>query len=185
MRIAVTGANGHLGIRLVRHLLSAEFSSDDEQIEISAIVRSDSARSKLTGLYPNLDVHVVSYTDIAGLGVALSGCQVVVHLVGIIKESRNSSFQQAHEASCEALLSAAVTSGGGSGQGALYSVEGALQCIVGAGLSSDGTSSVGLSEAGLLPGRLRRLGSACRVGHRIGQMGGRQSIRGFPWHPQG
>jgi NADH dehydrogenase len=107
MKIAITGANGHLGIRLVGRLLGKQNHQPDAEADVIAIVRSESARSKLIQRFPDLAVHVVRYSDPEALDLALRGCDVVVHLVGIIKESKNSSFYEAHEASCTALLSAA------------------------------------------------------------------------------
>ncbi len=77
---------------------------------VVALVRSESAKEKLLGLYPSLDVHVVSYTDKEALGAALTGAGSVVHLVGIIKASQGNSYADAHEQSCEALLAACPAS---------------------------------------------------------------------------
>ncbi|HIG40820.1 MAG TPA: NAD-dependent epimerase/dehydratase family protein [Gammaproteobacteria bacterium] len=102
MQIAVTGANGHLGIRLVESLLGEH--------QVRAIVRSGPAQVKLRQRFPTLEIQIVQYTDANQLGEALKGCDVVVHLVGIIKESKNSKFVEAHETSCEALVLAAAAS---------------------------------------------------------------------------
>jgi len=98
VRVAITGANGHLGVRLVEQLLP--------ETEVRAIVRSERARSKLTDRFDDIDVCIVDYTDRQGLQKALIGCDAVVHLVGIIKESSASLFKTAHEDSCRVLVEA-------------------------------------------------------------------------------
>ena len=52
MNRAITGANGHLGIRLIRRL------SDNHTVK--AIVRSDRAKQALMHTFPDLDVVVVN-----------------------------------------------------------------------------------------------------------------------------
>ncbi len=95
--IAITGANGNLGVRLIQ-TLGAE--------KVRALVRSERASTSLISRFPNLDVKVVNYTDEVGLRQSLEGCQAVVHLVGILKEAKQSSYEQAHEQSCRTLVSA-------------------------------------------------------------------------------
>ena len=99
MRIAITGANGHLGLKLIDRLQS-------EGDDVRAIVRSEGAASTVRSYHPSADVCVVDYADSAGLHEALRGFDVLVHLVGIIKESAGNSFERAHEAPCRALLEA-------------------------------------------------------------------------------
>ena len=97
MPIAVTGANGHIGRRLLR-----------EQPDARAIVRSDRAAATLAG---HTDVRVVDYADRTALASACAGCDAVVHLVGIIREGANASFHDAHERPAEALARAARDAG--------------------------------------------------------------------------
>lgn len=95
--IAITGANGNLGGRLIETL--------GEQ-NVRALVRSNRAQQSLIERFPNLDTQVVDYTDQQSLSAALKDCESVVHLVGILKEAKNSTYEQAHERSCETLLAA-------------------------------------------------------------------------------
>ena len=99
MRIAITGANGHLGLKLIDRLQS-------EGDDVRAIVRSEKAAGTVRSYHPDADVCVVDYADSAGLHEALRDFDVLVHLVGIIKESAGNSFERAHEAPCRALLEA-------------------------------------------------------------------------------
>lgn len=104
MKIAITGANGNLGQRLIG-ALSSEHS-------VRAIVRSARAKQTLLDRFgETLDVAVVDYGDADGLTEALAGIDHVVHLVGIIKESAANPFAVAHEGSCTALTSAAAAAG--------------------------------------------------------------------------
>ncbi|MFT5210119.1 MAG: hypothetical protein ACI9CE_001843 [Flavobacterium sp.] len=98
MRIAITGANGHLGVRLAQELNSEH--------EVIALVRSSRARDKMEGKNLGVPITLVDYTDTDSLRGALEGVECVVHLVGIIKESSDSTFQDAHESSCSALVEA-------------------------------------------------------------------------------
>ena len=70
-----------------------------------AVVRSERAAATLDG-HP--DVRVVDYADAAGLAAACTDCAAVVHLVGIIKESRSASYQAAHVDATKALIEAAL-----------------------------------------------------------------------------
>lgn len=102
MTVAITGANGHLGQRLIGQLGTTG---------VRAIVRSDRARTQVQDVAPGVDVRVVDYGDATGLAEALAGCRQVVHLVGIIKESAANPFEKAHEAACKALVEAAAKAG--------------------------------------------------------------------------
>ncbi len=104
MRVAVTGANGNLGRRLLVQLLGAGH-------EAIAIVRSSPAAEQVQAAAPSADLHVVSYGDSSGLAQALAGATACVHLVGIIRETPNASFEDTHIAATEALLAAADAAG--------------------------------------------------------------------------
>ena len=101
MRILITGANGHLGMRLIASLSLNH--------EVVSVVRSESACKKISDL--NCTAHIVDYSDSGGLAAAASECDCAVHLVGIIKKTGNNSYEQAHELSCEALVTAARMAG--------------------------------------------------------------------------
>ncbi len=99
MPILVTGANGHIGRRLLR-----------ERGDARAVVRSERAAAALAH---HSDMRIVDYTDASGLAAACAGCEAIVHLVGIIRESAHASFHDAHEAPAEALTQAARDAGVG------------------------------------------------------------------------
>jgi len=97
LRVLITGANGHIGRRLIARLASVH--------EVTALVRSNAAKERLRG--HGVDVAVVDYGDAAALTAAGRGCTCAVHLVGILKESSTSRYALAHEGSTAALLAAA------------------------------------------------------------------------------
>lgn len=105
--LAVTGANGHLGSRLVGARGDAG---------VRALVRSRRAADQVCALdaAAGVDVRVVDYARRDALAAALEGCAAVIHLVGILKESRTSRYVDAHQASCTALAAAAADAGLGS-----------------------------------------------------------------------
>ena len=104
-RLLVTGANGHLGQRLLRRLAAR----GAQNLEVRAIVRSERAAGVLRdlGLEPAPECVVVDYTDAAGLAQAAEGCTHFVHLVGILKEDATTRYTDAHESTCFALARAA------------------------------------------------------------------------------
>lgn len=103
---AVTGANGHIGRRLLARLA-------DKGERARAIVRSKHAAATIEALpeAQRPELRIVDYADASSLEVALQGCRAVVHLVGVIKESRAAPFDAAHERPCEALSIAAAKAG--------------------------------------------------------------------------
>ncbi len=100
MKVLITGANGHLGIRLVSKLYP--------QHQVVAVVRSENARQMLAGV--GCETHVIDYSDSDALKQLLAGCECAIHLVGIIKASKANSYEHAHERPCEALVAAAEAS---------------------------------------------------------------------------
>lgn len=99
--LAITGANGHLGTRILTERTHAP---------VRALVRSARAAGQVRALAGD-DVRVVDYRDPAGLAAALAGCSGVIHLVGILKESAAARYVDAHERTCAALAEAAADAG--------------------------------------------------------------------------
>jgi NADH dehydrogenase len=108
-RILVTGANGHLGRRLLERIAREPGGPRP----VRALVRSRTAAETLSRLPAGVrpEVLLVDYADEAGLARAAEGCAGAVHLVGILRETRSSSYQQAHEATSRALAAAADRAG--------------------------------------------------------------------------
>ncbi len=101
MRILVTGANGHLGRRLVERLAYDH--------DVIAVVRSQRALQTLSDF--RCQSQIVDYTDSDGLTSVSLDCDCAVHLVGIIKRTENNTYSQAHELPCAALALAAEKAG--------------------------------------------------------------------------
>jgi NADH dehydrogenase len=108
-RTLVTGANGHLGLQLLSRLAG----SGDDAPAVRAVVRSQRAAAQVNALPEALrpEVAVLDYADSAALADAAGGCSHAVHLVGIIKESSTTRYEEAHEATCTALARSAVAAG--------------------------------------------------------------------------
>lgn len=105
-KILITGANGNLGRRLIRRL-AADFL-------ILAVVRSAHAKRDLLFAIPDLpgvEVLIVDYNDELTLTETAKNCTYAFHLVGIIKASRENSYENAHQGPCRALSSAVHQAG--------------------------------------------------------------------------
>jgi uncharacterized protein YbjT (DUF2867 family) len=104
-RILVTGANGHLGVRLIRSLASRGSAPERAR----ALVRSERAANTLRDLPGDCrpEIRIVDYADAEAVATAAEGCDRIVHLIGILKETRNARYLDAHEAASTALARAA------------------------------------------------------------------------------
>ena len=92
-RVLITGANGHLGRRLIARLRG--------NCDVVAAVRSDRAAAMLRE--SGAEVRLVDYRDGDALEVAAIGCEAAVHLAGIIKETAGNRYVDAHEGTARAL----------------------------------------------------------------------------------
>jgi NADH dehydrogenase len=104
--LLITGANGHLGQALLRTLAKANAST-------RAVVRSERAASQIRDALgaDDVDVRILDYRDEAALCEAGEGCSSWVHLVGILKESANARYVDAHERTSQSLANAAAKAG--------------------------------------------------------------------------
>lgn len=101
-RCLVTGANGHLGRRLIPVLAA---NSD-----VVALVRSARARDTLLRHIGGLERVTVTIADPANpddVARVAAGCVRAVHLIGTIKATRANSIRAAHEIPAAALVAAA------------------------------------------------------------------------------
>lgn len=97
----MTGANGHIGVQLIETLLV------QDDVEPVAIVRSDRAAQALYQRFGDrLRVSVVDYGNADALRTAFDDATVCVHLVGIIRQTANSTYEDAHERPCQAIVQA-------------------------------------------------------------------------------
>jgi NADH dehydrogenase len=108
-RILITGANGHLGRQLIGRI--AERAVDGGRAPaVRALVRSERAAEQIRAsqsAQPD-ELLIRDYADVESMREAAEGCTHVVHLVGIIKETRGATYHSAHEQTCEVLAEAAV-----------------------------------------------------------------------------
>ena len=98
-RVLITGANGHLGRRLIGRLAPI--------VPTIAAVRSTVARRAIERSGEPVEIVELDYRDKDALAAAASGCSVAVHLVGILKETKASRYVDAHERTTQALVAAA------------------------------------------------------------------------------
>jgi uncharacterized protein YbjT (DUF2867 family) len=103
--LLVTGANGRLGRSLIRAVAGRR--------PVRALVRSERAAATLRELPAELrpEIVQVDWSDAIALAKAGAGASDWVHLVGILKETRNSRYVDAHERAASALASAAREAG--------------------------------------------------------------------------
>ena len=108
-RVLVTGANGHLGRRLIRRLAR----DDAPAFSVRAVVRSERAAAALRELpeATRIEIAVLDYRDADQFARAAHGCCHAIHLTGIIKETRSNRYADAHEATCLALARASAAAG--------------------------------------------------------------------------
>lgn len=104
MRIVVTGANGSVGKNLLAH------ASENADVHIVAAVRSERAAAALP-THSGLEVRVVSADDVDDLARTLAGASSLVHLSGILIESRTASYEQANVAATETAVEACRRAG--------------------------------------------------------------------------
>jgi uncharacterized protein YbjT (DUF2867 family) len=100
--VLITGANGNLGQRLIRRL-AADFL-------ILAVVRSEHAKKSLMSAIadlPGVEVLIADYNDESTLANIAKNCTYAFHLVGIIKASRENTYDNAHQGPCRVLSSVA------------------------------------------------------------------------------
>jgi NADH dehydrogenase len=103
-RVLVTGANGQIGRRLIERL-----ARSNPPVPVRAAVRSTRAAKTLEALPEAIrpEICIVDYRNAGELAEAARGCGYAVHLVGILKETATSRYQDAHEGSTRAIANAA------------------------------------------------------------------------------
>ena len=100
----MTGANGSVGKNLLAH------ASENGDLDIVAAVRSERAAAALPAR-PGVDIRIVSGDDVDALAKTMAGASSVVHLSGILIESRTASYQQANVSATETAVEACRRAG--------------------------------------------------------------------------
>jgi len=101
----VTGATGFVGHEITRSLHEA-----GHRIRILARRTSAPAARELVGRY-NAEVRTGDILDPASLSSTLENADSVIHLVGIISEAGNSTFENVHTRGTQNIIAAARRSG--------------------------------------------------------------------------
>jgi uncharacterized protein YbjT (DUF2867 family) len=104
MTITVTGANSSVGLNLLSHLTNVEDSV------VNAIVRSNHAAESLPSS-PAVTPQIIPYEDVEQLTRAMEGASCVVHLAGVLIESKTSTYKKANVDTAAAIAEAARRSG--------------------------------------------------------------------------
>jgi len=146
MNIVICGANSHVGQNLLEHVLA----SDD--LTAVAMVRSQQAAAGLP-TSPRIRPVVVDYEDEVGLTQAFEAVDAVVHLAGVLFESRGSTYERANVATTAAVAASARAAGGA--QLIFISALGAASDSSNAYLRSKGEAEDLVRAAGL-PGTILR-----------------------------
>ncbi|MBS9781319.1 MAG: complex I NDUFA9 subunit family protein [Gammaproteobacteria bacterium] len=102
MKIAITGGSGFVGRAITRQLQS---TTDNQVIWLS------SRQLKQSDEFPNITIKMVDYHNTDSLSSALIGCDVVIHLVGILHEPKTATFDEIHHQLPQKVLSACTDSG--------------------------------------------------------------------------
>ena len=103
MRVAVTGANSSVGKNLLARLCK------EQDLTVVAGVRSEKAipdLPKSSSIKPT----IINYDDSKSLVNALDGADVVIHLAGILIETKYSNYASANIAATAAIVDAAKKS---------------------------------------------------------------------------
>lgn len=100
--VAVTGAGGFVGSRLVRRLRGAGTA-------VRAVIRAARDAEPLRAL--GCEVAVADVTDRAALAAAFSGCRAAVHLAAIIRERDGLTFDAVNHQGAANAAAAAAASG--------------------------------------------------------------------------
>ena len=98
MKVFLTGATGFVGSHLLTRLISGGHT-------VRALVRNPAKAS----LHASAQVEAVPGDVISGTGLdeGMKGCEAVIHLVGIITESRGATFEQVHRLGTRNVVEAA------------------------------------------------------------------------------
>lgn len=103
MKVAITGANSSVGKNLLVRL------SKEEDITIVAGVRNEKVIPELPK-NPAIKPTIINYDDIKSLEKVLDGADIVIHLAGILIETKHSNYANANIAATAAIVDAAKKS---------------------------------------------------------------------------
>ena len=89
MKVFVTGGTGFVGKNIVNKLVERGYETTILVRDKNSLKKTISCTDKLHYIYGNVQ-------DIASLERGMSGCDAVIHLVGIIREAGSNTFENVH-----------------------------------------------------------------------------------------
>jgi uncharacterized protein YbjT (DUF2867 family) len=101
MKVFLTGATGFVGGHLLRRLISDGHT-------VRALVRAGGAKPASS---PGVETVAGDVVENVGLDEGMKGCDAVVHLVGIIAETRGATFERVHHLGTRNVVEAAKRNG--------------------------------------------------------------------------
>ncbi|MDR2213506.1 MAG: NAD(P)H-binding protein [Pseudomonadales bacterium] len=104
MKLCITGANSSVGRNLLQHLARRD------DMSAVALVRSNAALAALPQAATITPI-ALDYADAAAMRAACGGADAIVHLAGVLFESKRASYQSANVESSKAVLNAARAAG--------------------------------------------------------------------------
>jgi len=140
MKIAVTGANSSVGQNLLAR------ASENGDVSVVAVVRSERAAASLPRS-PQIAPRIISYDDVGELAETMEGAACVVHLAGILIESRVTTYESANVAATTSVVEASKKAD--IGHIVLISVLGASADSPNRFLRSRGAAEKVVSESGI------------------------------------
>ena len=104
MKIAVTGANSSVGQNLLEQLKTKA------DINVVAGVRNEKAFASLPQA-KSIKPQIIAYDDLGSLQATMTDADCVIHLAGILIETKHSNYASANIAATAAVVAAAQKCG--------------------------------------------------------------------------
>ena len=99
--VLITGGTGFVGQNVARSLVQHGFHA--------RILARNAVKAVADN--PQVQFHKGNALDLQSVKTAADGCDGIIHLIGIIRETRSQSFEQAHVRATENVLNAAIAGG--------------------------------------------------------------------------
>lgn len=139
-KIAITGANSSVGVNLLRTIVR------DTPFDVIAGIRSEKASVTLP-ISPRIEPRIISYDNAASLASSLADADVVVHLAGILIETKHSKYINSNIDATTVAVAAAKNIG--AKHFVLVSVVGADAQSENAYCASKGLAEVAVKQGGV------------------------------------